>query len=105
MPALQVMLAMLAPSKCAILNPKFTLSPSLLPAAWQGVTAEVKATTVPSAKRRPQHPYDLGPVRNLHQICGDNPTAWLLPPSRPRRGGLSYPTAFDPRQAGLDFLL
>eukprot|EP00197_Chlamydomonas_leiostraca_P012381 CAMPEP_0202874016 /NCGR_PEP_ID=MMETSP1391-20130828/24525_1 /ASSEMBLY_ACC=CAM_ASM_000867 /TAXON_ID=1034604 /ORGANISM="Chlamydomonas leiostraca, Strain SAG 11-49" /LENGTH=316 /DNA_ID=CAMNT_0049555353 /DNA_START=59 /DNA_END=1006 /DNA_ORIENTATION=+ len=33
------------------------------------------------------HPYDLGPCANLHEVCGDNPGVWPLPPCGACCGG------------------
>jgi hypothetical protein len=42
------------------------------------------------------HPYDLGAYHNLHELLGDNPLTWLLPPWRPAPGGgLSFRTVWD----------
>ncbi len=61
----------------------------------QGVSARVEG--LPAG----EHPYDLGPYHNLHQILGQSVTAWFLPPCRPTDGGLGFITVWDMAKHGL----
>eukprot|EP00898_Chlorokybus_atmophyticus_P008622 jgi/Chlat1/8761/Chrsp90S08123 len=62
----------------------------------EGVRAKVLAAHgsagSPSATYYPPHPYNLGFCLNLHQVLGENPTAWFLPSSKAEGNGLSFAT-------------
>jgi hypothetical protein len=44
-----------------------------------------------------RHPYDLGALRNVQAVLGNDPAAWCMPSCQGFPGGLSYPTSFDRR--------
>lgn len=69
---------------------------------YEGVTAEVKAT---QRGEQYQHPYDLGPCGNLHDILGPNAERWLFPGLAAAGDGLAYVTAWDHVRDDLDSLL
>ncbi|GAX86343.1 hypothetical protein CEUSTIGMA_g13755.t1 [Chlamydomonas eustigma] len=48
-----------------------------------------------------EHPYDLGPYHNLHQILGENVCAWCLPPCSSSHGGDKFITVWDMAKHGL----
>jgi palmitoyltransferase len=58
----------------------------------EGVTAQVRAQ---SGGGRYQHPYDLGPCLNLHEVLGHQATGWLLPSWGGTEGGTRYTTVWD----------
>jgi len=63
-----------------------------------------QAPTPPRARAQAgaacQHPYDLGPVANMAELCGPVLSAWLVPglggPAA-AGDGLRFPTAWDAR--------
>lgn len=51
--------------------------------------------------KKGQHPYDLGPLDNLHEVCGDWEALWCLPVRNGAAGsGLAFATRQGQRQRG-----
>lgn len=44
------------------------------------MTARLNAQRAGGSTAAQVHPYNLGLINNLHEILGDNPLVWFLPP-------------------------
>jgi hypothetical protein len=59
----------------------------------EGVTAQIRAAA--GAGGQYQHPYDIGPCGNIHEVLGQVATSWVMPDWEGTSGGTKYPTMFD----------